>query len=481
MRTFSANEPFEPVQMPPAASDANTLPEKYQPMALVVIGVIFIGIALFLWLATDGTSRLLSGFVCVAAGVLAIAGSRALRPGGRRPKAVGNPAMMGIGALVLILLTCESVREAGFSGSKGIVLMTLAWVALFVIVTARAHQERKVADLMRASVLPNPSGDTKSPAAPGETLGPARVAPPMRLDVYLQGELPALPMRYITPVSTDLNIIGLPPRRILYLYNFFSPETLVQKVKGNWRRFGPVFFLGSPGDFSFGHTFDRSIGASVSTAILASPGAFDARLASATETVLSPGDQNLTDVSHFSGGYPQHLFLCNDGSWRHGVEQLFNRAEVVLLDASDYDVQRAGLNWEIGRLVNLVSMRNVVILVDKGTDQTALCAAFREAWQSMDGRSPNNQPDAGPVRWVVLDLPNEREQSREPPAALPPEADPLGLYPKLNPVLKQLCAGHYRDALIDDRIFGLLIELNPLSVPETPAPPSDGTSRLRSS
>jgi hypothetical protein len=264
-------------------------------------------------------------------------------------------------------------------------------------------------------------------------------------------------MPYLTPVGADRNIIGLPPRRILYLYNFFSSESLMQKVKGNWRRFGPVYFLGSPADFSYSHSFDGHVSETVGSTILATPESFDARLDAASETVLPPGDKSLTDVSHLSGGYPQHLFLCNDGSWQHGVERLFAHADVVMLDACDYDAERAGLNWEIGYLVNGKAIRNVVVLIDKTTDQSALCKAFREAWESMDGASPNNGPDPGPVRWVLLESPSDRAPSKDQADTLPAEADPSGLYPKLNPLLRRLVVGHYQDALIEDRIFGLLI------------------------
>jgi hypothetical protein len=364
--------------------------------------------------------------------------------------------MLSACSLALILLTWQSYGNGELIGVVATGLFALVFTAALIVTEARGYQDRKIAALMRGLSSSKPIEHTEQPTLSGSAA--ARLAPPMRLDVYLQSELPALARQYLTPVGADRNIIGLPPRRILYLYNFFSAETLVQRVKGNWRRFGPVYFLGSPSDFSHSHTFDWRIGSSVTPAILATPESFDARLESATETVLAPGDSNLTDVSHFSGGYPQHLFLCTDGSWRHGIGHLFNRADVVLLDASDYDPQRAGLNWEIGQLVDRVGLHNVVVLIDEGTDQAALCATFRAAWLSMDSNSPNNRANATPVRWVLLESRNERKQSGEEAQPLPPEADPLGLYPKFNLVLRALIAGHYRDALIDDRIFGLLIE-----------------------
>ena len=480
MRTFIADEPFVPVERPQPSSDTDSaLPAQYQPLGLLIIGLIFIAIAIWVLIGVDGANRLFGTFASGASGVLALAAARASRQQQGRPlKPIGNQAMMAAGSLALILLTGESVREAGFSGSTGIGLFTLAWIALNIYIAARASRASQVAALMRGTLAPapltvasTPSSTSVSPvastssnarASPDTSAPPTaapqpRIAPPIRIDIYLEDELPALPSPYLTPVGADRNIIGLPPRRILYLYNFFSSESLMQKVKGNWRRFGPVYFLGSPADFSYSHSFDRHVSETVGSTILATPESFDARLEAASEAVLPPGDKSLTDVSHLSGGYPQHLFLCKDGSWQHGVEKLFAHADVVMLDACDYEPQRAGLNWEIGHLVNRKALRDVVVLVDKTTDQPALCKAFREAWQSMDGASPNNGPDPGPVRWVLLESPGDRVPSPGQAHSLPPEADPFELYPKLNPVIRQLVIGHYRDALIEDRIFGLLI------------------------
>jgi hypothetical protein len=408
MRSFLGDELFEPVERPRPDIEAGSVPERLKRF----------------W------------------------------PKGGRLKPGPARIMMSAGSLGLILFTYQSFQQDGVSiGALALGLFTLLWVCVSVLTELRAFQDRRIAVIMHGASATASTTNTAPPTlhAPGS----ARLAPPIRLDIYLQNELPALRLPYITPVGAEHNIIGLAPRRILYLYNFFSGAALAQKVKGNWRRFGPLYFLGSPADISFRHTFDWRIGASVAPAILATPESFDARFASADENVLAPGDKSLTDISHFSGGYPQNLFLCSDGSWRHAVARLFDHADIVLLDACDYDAQRAGLRWEIGQLVDRVPLHNVAVLVDEGTDQPALCAAFRSAWAAMDDSSPNNRPSAGPVRWVVLASSDERKAQT--PRPLPPEADPLGLYKKFNPILKSIIGGHYDDALLDDRIFGLLI------------------------
>jgi hypothetical protein len=459
MRTFIADEPFEPVEKQlPAPPPGSVLTHRQQKLALLLIGAIFVGIGIWVALFIDDPARLSYGLAFCAVGALAFYASRIPWSRGGRPgttSAASGRVFLGGASLVFDCLAYQSFEKNGVLGAFWIESAALACSALFIYVLAGAYQDRKIATLMRKSASAASANAAIQPKP--RTPGLALQAPAIRLDIYLQGELPALPGRYLTPVGTDDNIIGLPPRRILYLYNFFSVDALVHKVKGNWRRFGPVYFLGSPGDFSYGHAFDPRIGTSVETAILATPESFDARLKSAADTVLPPGDASLKGVSHFSGGYPHHLFLCNDGSWRHAVDELLGYVDLVMLDACGYDAQRAGLNWEIGQLLDRIALRNLVVLIDVDTDQAALCAAFRAAWHSMDNTSPNNTTNPGPVRWVLLEPTDERAKSEALPS-LPTEADPLGLYPKCSLVVRALMMSNYRDALLDDRIFGMFAE-----------------------
>jgi hypothetical protein len=479
MRTFIADEPFQPVERQhPEPPGSTSLTLRQQKLGLLLIGVVLIGIGIYIAILFDDPEKLTHSLAFCSVGALALYISRIPWSEAGRPKMsdAGSRLVLGGASLVLLIMAAQSVANYGLFGGVWIELAALGCTALWVYQEASAYQDRKIAKLMHESavsalaapVVPAavPIGAaTPSAAAPSaDPIRPtpctpddlARRAPAIRLDIYLQDELPELPGRYLTPVASDINIIGLPPRRILYLYNFFSTDALVHKVKGNWRRFGPVYLLGSPGDFRFGHAFDRRIATQVQTAILPTPESFDARLKGATDAVLPPGDDNLKGgVSHFSGGYPHHLFLCNDGSWRHAVDKLLDHVEFVMIDACGYDAQRAGLNWEIGQLLDRKPLRNIVVLIDVDTDQTALCTAFRTAWHSMADTSPNNITDPGPVRWVLLESHEERQARSKVPFDLPPEADPHGLYPKCNPVIRRLMAGNYRSALLEDRIFGL--------------------------
>lgn len=445
MRSFSGDEPFEPVAWPRPPDASDQVPEKQRRLAGGLIGVVFVGVAI--WMAVANPDNRLAAVIFGGAGAIAIVVSLVPWPRGGRLKPAAGLLFMGIMALVIDLYAwAVSDAAAGIFGT----LLTVG----FVFIAVRSLQERKVAALMRGSGARVAIPGRKEPQAILQSSDPRDVPAPFRLDVYLQSELPALSMPYRVPLDADRNIVGLPPQRILYLYNFFSAESLMQKMKGNWRRFGPVYFLGSPSDIAAVHTFDWHIGDGVKRVILDSPEAFNSRFDNASMAVLPPGDKQLKDVSYLSGGYSQDLFLCTDSSWRHAVDRLFDHADIVVVDACDYDAERGGLNWELGELVNRVSTRNFVVLVDEATDQPALYAEFRSAWGRMRTGSPNDRSDVPPLRWVVLG-PNDAPRSSF--AAVPPEADPAALYPTLNPLMKTLMNAHYDAALTGDRIYGLFI------------------------
>jgi hypothetical protein len=407
------------------------------------------------------------GAIFVLSGAIAVIVALVYRPGRETAK---PPAWLGlvIGVGVVALLGMVSATSL-VSGHAGAAVVTGLFGTLFALVLIgggiQARRTRHAAAIMHESALALAPAAVlaTSPAAsppPAEAPATAASAPPIRIDVYLQRELASLPRPYQAPVSANANIVGLPPVRILYLYNFFSDDSLERKLDGDLRRFGPVYYLGSPRDFGVAR---GDLAAKVKASLLATPKAFDARLAEVSEAPLPPGDKDLHSSSHLSGGYPDHLFLCNDESWRHAVSTLFERADVVMVDASGYDAARGGLNWEFGQLVDRVPTDRFIVLLDAAADQQALCAAFRSAWAGMRAGSPNDRPDAGPVRWVIHEPLDARGLSTVAPVRPPPEVDPAGVYRKANVAMRFLFDVKYGRALEDDRIFGLFLE--PPAVP----------------
>ncbi len=103
-----------------------------------------------------------------------------------------------------------------------------------------------------------------------------------------------------------------------------------------------------------------------------------------------------------SGAYPEELLLCNDATWKAAVEGLTRRAEKVVIDAAEFSRERRGLIWEIQHVVDHFATENIVVLVNSFTDLPALGEEFRRAWRNIAAASPNNRPEEGRLRIVLL-------------------------------------------------------------------------------
>jgi hypothetical protein len=418
---------------------------------LLAMGVMFTWAAYRIWL--DPSSRqycaLLAGFAVL--GILsAIHMARSLIVG--RPQSSPGPWL----AFPILMLFGEAAWYSWGQSKLGS-LVIVAFICLFVfgLVTraAQSIQDRRIARVIRDSALPRPI----PPGVPASHR--PRLAGPMYLHVYLHRELPPLPS-YQIQVTNAHNIVGEAPRRILYLYNFFSFESLNAKLAGGWRRFGPVYFLGSPKDISYNHAFTLKIRDTVSPLLLADQAAVDQQLDNLSELPLAPGDQNLAGFAFLTGGYLQHVLTCTDASWQYAVLRLFQIADRVIVDACGYRPERSGLNWEIGHIVDHVATEKLIVLVDSDTDQVGLGTHFRAAWASMSGDSPNNRPDAAAVTCVYI---GDNAHTLDEAVTLCSEA--LASYKQVAVQSRQRWRGRllaeYSGVPMDDRLFGVWAHAGP--------------------
>ena len=60
-------------------------------------------------------------------------------------------------------------------------------------------------------------------------------------------------------------------------------------------------------------------------------------------------------------------------------------------------------------ILDHVPTSRFVVLLDGATDQVAIGEQSRHAWANMRADSPNNRPDASPVRFVLVEAPKRRE------------------------------------------------------------------------
>ena len=440
---------------------------KEQPWWYLVLAALFLfGVGLLAAMASNGKGI---AIVCGVAGLVVLfaankvrlkqdATARATRTG-TSTFAAERPVQLPFWIAVLISVIPLGIAVQDLRGEKnwGSALMIGAFGVLFLAGgfggMLQQRQTRRVARKMATAStgmpLPPAASVTPDPGLP-------RLAPPARVEMIVSASLPPAVLSNNLP-TPGCNVAGYPPVSILYLYNFYSHETLTTKMDGSWCRYGPVFFLGSPSDLGAGHTFVRDIEKLAETELIKSPAVFDARFDSASCDLLSAGDARLKSYLHYTGGWPQHGFLCTDASWRHGVERLFAVAEFVIMDASEYSLERGGLNWEIKQLINKVDATSLLVLADDTADLPALKTAFENAWGQMRSDSPNNRRDAGSIRIVVYPGDSKVRSAERDQLAPNPPPDPTGRIAKMNIVKRQLLGGAYVRACEHDRAMALLL------------------------
>jgi hypothetical protein len=332
---------------------------------------------------------------------------------------------------------------------EGIICLLFAALMLFMslIVFLRARIDRKVAKCMHGSSQPV----TKQDEPTRETV---KNVPSFNMDVYEQNELPELPYMYAQTVSIEKNILNIKPVRILFFYNFHSSEEEYSKTltMPGWTRLGTVYYLGSPTDISLVNTFSMHIKKKVDDLLIATEEKLKDRLETSTDEILPPGSKQLKSIPYFTGAYPEHVFLCTDNIWQQAVEALMNRVNIVLVDASDYNTKRSGLNWEFHQLTDNVSTSDFIILVNNYTDLPALGEALKTAWKNMSIHSPNNIAEPAPIKIVRL----EKTLLTEVPEKFSELVPHLNNKNPLAGMGDQILKGNLLDCLQNDKIYGLL-------------------------
>jgi hypothetical protein len=283
---------------------------------------------------------------------------------------------------------------------------------IFLLLTAGLIQtliQRNVAVMMN-------TGFNELQQNPSTELNPPQqlTVPPFQLDVYEQNELPDHTYTLNTNLSEEKNIFNLAPLRIFYFFNFYSTLSLTNKLSGGFQRHGPVFFLGSPRDISFSKFRDMfSIKKIMRQLLLTTP----EKLAEAMDNIsgkpFPPKTKGLMNENYFDGAYPSNVFYCTDAIWKQCVAILFNKTDCAIIDACDYTPERAGLQWEIGQIINHIANENFVVFINSNTDIVALGTSFRNAWKQMQSSSPNNKLNPGAVRFIFSQSPDRTVAKKE--------------------------------------------------------------------
>ena len=332
----------------------------------------------------------------------------------------------------------------GYLASSNSELIVAAILALMLTLgLIQTLIQQRVANMMNTKINASQqnAGAIATGAEPLQAPAKSITIPPFQLDVYEQNELPAHSFTLNPNLTEEKNIFNIKPLHIFYFFNFYSSGSLINKTSGGFQRHGPVFFLGSPQDIGFSKLWNMfSITRIMRQLLITTPDKLAEAIDNISEKPLPPKTKGLMTENYFAGAYPSNVFYCTDAVWQQCVALLFAKTDFSIIDASDYTNERAGLQWEIGQIINHIATENFVVLINSKTDLVALGESFKNSWKQMNADSPNNRERTQPVRFIFYQTPDRAVEKKT--------------YSNV------LYEAYHRQALSNDNIIALLLRSN---------------------
>ena len=130
------------------------------------------------------------------------------------------------------------------------------------------------------------------------------------------------------------------------------------------------------------------------------------------KSVLSKKESRLTDTREeledvlqqfrytptWSGRYKVNSALCGDHVWQLALHRLLRETDVVVMSLMGFSPSNQGCRYELGLLVDRISMQRVLFLIDSTTDLDFLIDTLRQNWEMMATDSPNHRGPTCPIR-----------------------------------------------------------------------------------
>jgi hypothetical protein len=286
---------------------------------------------------------------------------------------------------------------------KTLLAVATVLVVLLILVLIQMLIRRKVARMMhtKLNTLQQNISSSATDVNLIEKMAEPFTIPPFQLNVYEQNELPDHAYTLNTKLTKEKNIFNRKPLQIFYFFNFYSSNSLMNKIRGGWQRHGPVYFLGSPQDISLSKFWSMfKIRKIMQKLLLTTPEKLGEAMDNLSPAPLPPKTKGLLSENYFSGAFPTNTFYCTDAIWQQCVVLLFEKTDIAIIDACNYTKERAGLQWEIGQIINHISTEDFVVLINSKTDLIALGESFKNSWKKMGAASPNNRQGPGAVRFI---------------------------------------------------------------------------------
>jgi hypothetical protein len=91
------------------------------------------------------------------------------------------------------------------------------------------------------------------------------------------------------------------------------------------------------------------------------------------------------------GRYRVSDFFCRADTWQMTMQQLAVRSDAVLMDLRSFSPTNQGCLYELGQLLDAVSLPQVLLIVDATTDVAFLKESLQSLWQGVSAGSPNRR------------------------------------------------------------------------------------------
>jgi hypothetical protein len=189
----------------------------------------------------------------------------------------------------------------------------------------------------------------------------------------------------------------LPNARLLFLRVFSSPsrsEKLFDLLSARWRYAGSIQVISATDVARARFEPDELLDF------------LGGRLASRYIRSVDDLDPQLRDLDvrvDPDGRYRINELFCHEDTWQPTVKRLMAESDIVAMDLRGFSASNAGVMFELGALIDLVSIDRVALLVDRTTDQPLLRQALTDRWRTMSPASPNAHAGAATARLIDLD------------------------------------------------------------------------------
>jgi hypothetical protein len=252
---------------------------------------------------------------------------------------------------------------------------------------------------------------------PPEFLPPARVIPPLEVDLVKPRRLPR--PRRLRRVTAAANITGDRPLSIAYLRLFENEARTRTFIQGAWREFGYVHFLRSAASVTPAEFRHAKSGGNPRRIFLSSREQFLAELAKSPPAPSARHRQVFRNIAPRKikvrdryGSYLPVGHLCHGTIWKSAVDELLRYIDLVVLDLSGFTTRNLGTGYELQRVIDLFPVERVVFLADGYSDRGFLRGQILAGWQKMAAGSPNSGPRPRTACLAVTDRYHRRQQAR---------------------------------------------------------------------